>query len=185
MDPVIGREREIDTVIGILSRKNKNNPALIGEPGVGKTAIAEGLAQRMAVGNVPPQLKEKRLISLNMANLVAGTKYRGEFEERLRDVLAEIRRSGDVILFVDEIHLFRKNIQQFLLDYIEKGKIVLVGSTAENPFFTIHKAILSRCNVFELKPLDSEDVLNGIRRGFELLTRKYKDYTINVDERLF
>ena len=104
MNPVIGREREIDTVIGILSRKNKNNPALVGEPGVGKTAIAEGLAQRMAAGNVPPQLKEKRLISLNMANLVAGTKYRGEFEERLRDVLAEIRRCGDVILFVDEMH---------------------------------------------------------------------------------
>ncbi len=104
MEPVIGRDREIDTVIGILSRKNKNNPALIGEPGVGKTAIAEGLAQRMAAGNVPPQLKEKRLVSLNMANLVAGTKYRGEFEERLRDVLAEIRRCGDVILFVDEMH---------------------------------------------------------------------------------
>ncbi len=104
MEPVIGRDREIDTVIGILSRKNKNNPALIGEPGVGKTAIAEGLAQRMAAGNVPPQLKDKRLVSLNMANLVAGTKYRGEFEERLRDVLSEIRRSGDVILFVDEMH---------------------------------------------------------------------------------
>ena len=104
MEPVIGREREIDTVIGILCRKNKNNPALVGEPGVGKTAIAEGLAQRMAAGNVPPQLKNKRLISLNMANLVAGTKYRGEFEERLRDVLAEIRRNGDVILFVDEMH---------------------------------------------------------------------------------
>ena len=104
MDPVIGRDREIETVIGILSRKNKNNPALVGEPGVGKTAIAEGLAQRMAAGDVPPQLKEKRLISLNMANLVAGTKYRGEFEERLRDVLAEIRRCGDVILFVDEMH---------------------------------------------------------------------------------
>lgn len=104
MEPVIGREREIDTVIGILCRKNKNNPALVGEPGVGKTAIAEGLAQRMAAGNVPPQLKDKKLISLNMANLVAGTKYRGEFEERLRDVLAEIRRNGDVILFVDEMH---------------------------------------------------------------------------------
>jgi len=104
MEPVIGREREIDMVIGILSRKNKNNPALVGEPGVGKTAIAEGLAQRMAAGNVPPQLKDKRLMSLNMANLVAGTKYRGEFEERLRDVLQEIRRSGDIILFVDEMH---------------------------------------------------------------------------------
>ena len=104
MEPVIGREREIDMVIGILSRKNKNNPALVGEPGVGKTAIAEGLAQRMAAGNVPPQLKDKKLISLNMANLVAGTKYRGEFEERLRDLLAEIKRCGDVILFVDEMH---------------------------------------------------------------------------------
>ena len=104
MDPVIGRDREIDTVIGILSRRNKNNPALVGEPGVGKTAIAEGLAQRMASGCVPPQLKDKRLVSLNMANLVAGTKYRGEFEERLRDVLAEIRRTRDVILFVDEMH---------------------------------------------------------------------------------
>jgi len=104
MEPVIGREREIDTVISILCRKNKNNPALVGEPGVGKTAIAEGLAQRMALGNVPPQLKDKRLVSLNMASLVAGTKYRGEFEERLRDVLAEIKRSGDIILFVDEMH---------------------------------------------------------------------------------
>lgn len=104
MEPVIGRDREIDTVISILCRKNKNNPALVGEPGVGKTAIAEGLAQRMAVGNVPPQLKDKRLVSLNMASLVAGTKYRGEFEERLRDVLAEIHRTGDVILFVDEMH---------------------------------------------------------------------------------
>ena len=104
MEPVIGRDKEIDMVVGILCRKNKNNPALVGEPGVGKTAIAEGLAQRMAVGNVPPQLKDKRLLSLNMANLVAGTKYRGEFEERLRDVLGEIRRSADVILFIDEMH---------------------------------------------------------------------------------
>ena len=104
LEPVIAREKEIDMVIGILCRKNKNNPALVGAPGVGKTAIAEGLAQRLAAGNVPPQLKEKRLISLNMANLVAGTKYRGEFEERLRDVLAEIRRNGDIILFVDEMH---------------------------------------------------------------------------------
>ena len=104
MEPVIGRDREIDEGIGILSRKYKNNPALVGEPGVGKTAIAEGLAQRMAAGNVPPQLKDKRLVSLNISNLVAGTKYRGEFEERLRDVLNEIKRCGDVILFVDEMH---------------------------------------------------------------------------------
>ena len=104
MEPIIGRERELEAVIGILSRKNKNNPALIGEPGVGKTAIAEALAQRMVAGRVPVQLRDKRLLSLNMANLVAGTKYRGEFEERVRDLLQEIRRAGNVILFVDEMH---------------------------------------------------------------------------------
>lgn len=104
MEPVIGRDREIDTVIGVLCRKHKNNPALIGEPGVGKTAIAEGLAQRMAAGNVPQQLREKRLMSLNMASLVAGTKYRGEFEERLREVISELKRCPEIILFVDEMH---------------------------------------------------------------------------------
>ena len=137
MDPVIGRDEEIETVIGILSRKNKNNPALIGEPGVGKTAIAEGLAQRMAAGNVPPQLKEKRLISLNMANLVAGTKYRGEFEERLRDLLAEIRRCGDVILFVDEMHTIvgagaaegAIDAANILKPALGRGEIQLLGAT--------------------------------------------------------
>ena len=137
MDPVIGRQKEIDTVIGILSRKNKNNPALIGEPGVGKTAIAEGLAQRMAAGNVPPQLRQKRLVSLNMANLVAGTKYRGEFEERLRDVLAEIRRSGDVILFVDEMHTIvgagaaegAIDAANILKPALGRGELQLLGAT--------------------------------------------------------
>ena len=137
MDPVIGRDREIETVIGILSRKNKNNPALIGEPGVGKTAIAEGLAQRMAAGNVPPQLKEKRLISLNMASLVAGTKYRGEFEERLRDLLAEINRMGDVILFVDEMHTIvgagaaegAIDAANILKPALGRGEIQMLGAT--------------------------------------------------------
>ena len=142
MEPVIGRDREIDTVIGILSRKNKNNPALIGEPGVGKTAIAEGLAQRMAAGNVPPQLKEKRLVSLNMANLVAGTKYRGEFEERLRDVLAEIRRSGDVILFVDEMHtIVGAGAAEGAIDAanifkpaLGRGELQMLGATTMNEY---------------------------------------------------
>ena len=137
MEPVIGREEQIETVIGILCRKNKNNPALVGEPGVGKTAIAEGLAQRMAAGNVPPQLKEKRLLSLNMANLVAGTKYRGEFEERLRDVLAEIRKSGDVILFVDEMHTIvgagaaegAIDAANILKPALGRGEIQLLGAT--------------------------------------------------------
>ncbi len=137
MDPVIGRDREIETVIGILSRKNKNNPALVGEPGVGKTAIAEGLAQRIAAGNVPPQLKDKRLYSLNMANLVAGTKYRGEFEERLRDVLAEIQRQGDVILFVDEMHTIvgagaaegAIDAANILKPALGRGEIQMMGAT--------------------------------------------------------
>ena len=137
MDPVIGRDAEIETVIGILSRKNKNNPALVGEPGVGKTAIAEGLAQRIAAGNVPPQLKDKKLYSLNMANLVAGTKYRGEFEERLRDVLEEIRRAGDVILFVDEMHTIvgagaaegAIDAANILKPALGRGEIQLMGAT--------------------------------------------------------
>ena len=142
MDPVIGREKEIDMVIGILCRKNKNNPALVGEPGVGKTAIAEGLAQRMAVGNVPPQLKDKRLVSLNMANLVAGTKYRGEFEERLRDVLAEIKRSGDVILFVDEMHTIvgagaaegAIDAANILKPALGRGELQLLGATTREEY---------------------------------------------------
>lgn len=142
MDPVIGREREIDTVIGILCRKNKNNPALIGEPGVGKTAIAEGLAQRLAMGNVPPQLKDKRLVSLNMANLVAGTKYRGEFEERLRDLLGEIRRSGDVILFVDEMHTIvgagaaegAIDAANILKPALGRGELQMLGATTREEY---------------------------------------------------
>lgn len=142
LEPVIGRDGEIDTVIGILCRKNKNNPALIGEPGVGKTAIAEGLAQRMAVGNVPSQLRGKRLVSLNMANLVAGTKYRGEFEERLRDVLAEIRRSGDVILFVDEMHTIvgagaaegAIDAANILKPALGRGELQILGATTPDEY---------------------------------------------------
>jgi ATP-dependent Clp protease ATP-binding subunit ClpC len=142
MDPVIGRERELDMVVGILSRKNKNNPALIGEPGVGKTAIAEGLAQRMAAGNVPPQLKNKRLVSLNMANLVAGTKYRGEFEERLRDLLTEIKRSGDVILFVDEMHTIvgagaaegAIDAANILKPALGRGELQMLGATTREEY---------------------------------------------------
>jgi ATP-dependent Clp protease ATP-binding subunit ClpC len=104
LDPVIGREKEIERVIQILSRRTKNNPVLIGEPGVGKTAIAEGLAQRIVDGRVPELLKQKRVVSLDMAGLVAGSKYRGEFEERMKKVIDEIRHSGNVIIFIDELH---------------------------------------------------------------------------------
>ena len=105
MDPVIGRDEEIRNVIRILSRKSKNNPVLIGEPGVGKTAIAEGLAQRIVRGDVPKNLQNKTIFSLDMGALVAGAKYRGEFEERLKAVLNEVKNSeGQIILFIDELH---------------------------------------------------------------------------------
>ncbi len=105
LDPVIGRDAEIRGVIRILSRKTKNNPCLIGEPGVGKTAIAEGLAQRIVRGDVPENLKDRKVFSLDMGALVAGAKYRGEFEERLKSVLQEIKKSeGQIILFIDELH---------------------------------------------------------------------------------
>ena len=105
MDPVIGRDQEIRDVIRILSRKTKNNPVLIGEPGVGKTAIVEGLAQRIVRKDVPEGLKEKQIFELDMSSLIAGAKYRGEFEERLQAVLKQVKDSeGQIILFIDEIH---------------------------------------------------------------------------------
>ena len=181
MDPVIGREKEIDTVIGILCRKNKNNPALIGEPGVGKTAIAEGLAQRMAVGSVPPQLKEKRLYSLNMASLVAGTKYRGEFEERLRDVLAEIRRSGDVILFVDEMHTIigagaaegAIDAANILKPALGRGELQMVGATTREEYrrYIEKDAALERrfrpVTVEEPSAETAVEILRALKPGLE------------------
>lgn len=181
MDPVIGRDREIDTVIGILSRKNKNNPALVGEPGVGKTAIAEGLAQRMATGCVPPQLKNKRLISLNMANLVAGTKYRGEFEERLRDVLAEIRRSGDIILFVDEMHtIVGAGAAEGAIDAanifkpaLGRGELQMLGATTMTEyrkFIEKDPALDRRFRPVMVEQPDEEgtmEILRGLKPGLE------------------
>ncbi len=104
LDPVIGREKEIARALRILTRRTKNNPVLIGEPGVGKTAIAEGLAEKIAAGDVPEELVDKRILLLDLSGMVAGTKYRGEFEERIRAVLDEVRRDGNVILFIDELH---------------------------------------------------------------------------------
>ena len=181
MEPVIGRNREIETVIGILCRKNKNNPALIGEPGVGKTAIAEGLAQRMAAGNVPAPLRQKRLISLNMANLVAGTKYRGEFEERLRDLLAEIRKCGDVILFVDEMHTIvgagaaegAIDAANILKPALSRGGLQLMGATTYEEYRKcIEKdpALERRFRPVKVEEPDEESalrILEGLKPGLE------------------
>jgi ATP-dependent Clp protease ATP-binding subunit ClpC len=108
LDPVIGREQEIQRVVQILSRRTKNNPVLVGEPGVGKTAIVEAMAQRISSGDVPETLQGKRLVTLDMGALVAGTKYRGEFEERLKKVIEEIKSSGNCVLFIDEIHTWEQ-----------------------------------------------------------------------------
>lgn len=181
MEPVVGREEEIETVIGILSRKNKNNPALIGEPGVGKTAIAEALAQRMVTGKVPPQLQDKRLVSLNMANLVAGTKYRGEFEERLRDLLLEIKRAGNIILFVDEMHTIigagaaegAIDAANILKPALGRGEIQVMGATT----LTEYRKYIEKDPALErrFRPVMVSEpdrtatiqILKGVRSGME------------------
>ncbi len=137
LDPIIGREKEIERVIQILSRRTKNNPCLIGEPGVGKTAIAEGLAQKILDGNVPELLRDRRVVTLDLSSMVAGAKYRGEFEERLKKALEEIRKSGNIIIFIDEMHTIigagaaegAIDASNILKPLLARGEIQVIGAT--------------------------------------------------------
>ncbi|MDR3589444.1 MAG: ATP-dependent Clp protease ATP-binding subunit [Negativicutes bacterium] len=185
IDPVIGRENEIERVIQILSRRTKNNPVLIGEPGVGKTAIAEGLAQRIIDGKVPDILRDKRVISLNMASMVAGSKYRGEFEERMKKAMDEIRKAENVILFIDELHTLigagaaegAIDAANILKPALARGELQAIGATTLNEYKKhIEKdAALERrfqpILVGEPNVEDAIAILRGLRDKYEAFHR--------------
>ena len=183
IDPVIGRDEEIRSITRILSRKTKNNPVLIGEPGVGKTAIIEGLAQRIVRGDVPSSLKDKVIWELNMASLVAGAKYRGEFEERLKKVLDEIKKSeGNIIMFIDEIHLIvgtgavegAMDTGNILKPMLARGEIHTIGATTLNEYrkYIEKDGALERrfqkVLVKEPSVLDTITILRGLKERFEI-----------------
>jgi ATP-dependent Clp protease ATP-binding subunit ClpC len=181
LDPVIGREAEIERVIQILSRRTKNNPALVGEAGVGKTAIAEGLAQLITLGNVPESLMNKRVLTLDMGLVVAGTKYRGEFEERLKRILDEIRSSREVVLFIDELHTLvgagaaegAIDAASILKPALARGEIQCIGATTLNEYrkYIEKDAALERRfqPVFVDQPsmLETIDILQGVKSLYE------------------
>ena len=183
LDPVIGRDEEIRNVIRILSRKTKNNPCLIGEPGVGKTAIAEGLAQRIVHGDVPDGLKDRAIFSLDMGALIAGAKYRGEFEERLKAVLGEIKASeGKIILFIDELHTIvgagksdgAMDAGNLLKPMLARGELHCIGATTLNEYrqYIEKDAALERrfqpVNVPEPNVADTVSILRGLKERYEV-----------------
>ncbi len=181
LDPIIGREKEIERVIQILSRRLKNNPALIGEPGVGKTAIAEGLAQKIVAGEVPETLSGKRLLTLDVGSLVAGTKYRGEFEERLKKIIEEIRTSGDCIIFIDELHTLvgagaaegAVDAANILKPALSRGELQCIGATTLDEYrkYIERDAALQRrfqeVIVRESTVEETIEILKGIREKYE------------------
>ena len=181
LDPIIGRKQEIERVIEILSRRTKNNPCLIGEPGVGKTAAVEGLAQKIVSGDVPEILKNKRVVTLDISGMVAGAKYRGDFEERIKKALNEVKKAGDIILFIDEIHTIvgagaaegAIDAANILKPLLARGEIQLVGATTLNEYrkFIEKDAALERrfspVTVNEPSEKDTIQILKGIRDKYE------------------